>query len=411
MLRKLFSAIVIVVGTLLSAFPTMRIFAHSSGMVTSGVSPGQFPNKQDFVNWQRRAFSTARWWGSFPHNLKVPANEFATYPWAVGPFTKYTGNPVLRPSHTPGAWDQGCFNNGGGVHNGAIIVKGGKFYYIYRGTRPLNDPHNRAVNYICNIGVAISKNGIHFKKDSAVSPIFRKGYRRYSYEDPDVSEYKGTYYLFCNQWDWNNMGDRKINGTFLATSKDLLHWRKIGIVFPDSRRLHRNAVVLQSPHNRAIRVHGKFVMYLDNGLVAYSKNMRHWVTRRRRLHYPGGEVCFALGNYARRHRNRIVLFTGGHFTGHYYAIGEVLFSQKNLAQPLGYLPAPVLAANPNIPYENGFSASDPTKAVSSFDDTIFFTGLTRHDGKWWIYYGGSEYYTCLATAPANTRRHDGINPK
>ncbi|MHB1769278.1 MAG: hypothetical protein ACYCUV_15675 [Phycisphaerae bacterium] len=38
------------------------------------------------------------------------------------------------------------------------------------------------------------------------------------------------------------------------------------------------------------------------------------------------------------------------------------------------------------------------RAVSSFDDTIFFTGLTRHNGKWWMYYGGSEYYTCLATA-------------
>ena len=400
MLRKWW--FVIVGGMALLTFSPPPLLARSSETaVAKAVSPRQFPNRKDYANWRRRAFNPTRWWGNFPHNMKVPANEFATYPWAVGPFVKYAGNPVLRPSHTPGAWDQGCFNNGGGVHNGAIIVKGNRFYYIYRGTRPLHDPHNPAVNYICNIGVAISKDGIHFQKDAAASPIFKKGYHQYSYEDPDVSEYKGTYYLFCNQWDWNNMGDHKINGTFLATSKDLVHWKTIGIVFPNSIRLHRNAVVLQSPHNQAIRVHGKFVMYLDNGLIAYSKNMRHWVTRRRRLHYPGGEVCFALGNYSRRHRQRIVLFTGGHFTGHYYAIGEVLFSARNPAKPRAYLPAPVVMANPQIPYENGFSATNHAKAVSSFDDTIFFTGLTRHAGKWWMYYGGSEYYTCLATAKAH----------
>ncbi len=400
MLRKW---LFVILGSMaLLAFSPLPLLTQSSETaVANAVSSRQFPNQKDYANWRRHAFNPTRWWGNFPHNIKVPVNEFATYPWAVGPFVKYAGNPVLRPSHTPGAWDQGCFNNGGGVHNGAIIVKGNRFYYIYRGTRRLHDPHNPAVNYICNIGVAISKDGIHFQKDTAASPIFKKGYYRYSYEDPDVSEYKGTYYLFCNQWDWNNMGDHKINGTFLATSKDLVHWKTIGIVFPNSIRLHRNAVVLQSPHNQAIRVHGKFVMYLDNGLMAYSKNMRHWVTRRRRLHYPGGEVCFALGNYSRRHRQRIVLFTGGHFTGHYYAIGEVLFSARNPAKPRAYLPAPVVTANPQIPYENGFSATDPVRAVSSFDDTIFFTGLTRHAGKWWMYYGGSEYYTCLATAKAH----------
>ena len=127
--------------------------------------------------------------------------------------------------------------------------------------------------------------------------------------------------------------------------------------------------------------------------------MIHWVTGKKPLRYPGDECCFALTNYSPGHPNRIVLFTGGNFTGYFYAIGEVLFSKKNPAKPLAFLPAPVLKANPKIPYENGFSATDPAKAISSYDDTIFFTGLTRHKGKWWMYYGGSEYYTCLATAP------------
>ena len=46
------------------------------------------------------------------------------------------------------------------------------------------------------------------------------------------------------------------------------------------------------------------------------------------------------------------------------------------------------------------TAEAPHKPISSFADCIFFNGLTRHRGKWWLYYGGSEYYTCLATSPA-----------
>ena len=46
-----------------------------------------------------------------------------------------------------------------------------------------------------------------------------------------------------------------------------------------------------------------------------------------------------------------------------------------------------------------FTAEPPHHPISSFADCIFFNGLTRHNGKWWLYYGGSEYYTCLATTP------------
>jgi len=55
---------------------------------------------------------------------------------------------------------------GGGVHNGSIIVKDGKFYYIYRGERPMDIEH-AVGTYICDIGVAVSNDGVHFTKDNA----------------------------------------------------------------------------------------------------------------------------------------------------------------------------------------------------------------------------------------------------
>ena len=38
--------------------------------------------------------------------------------------------------------------------------------------------------------------------------------------------------------------------------------------------------------------------------------------------------------------------------------------------------------------------------MKSFARQVLGLALTRYKGKWWTYYGGSKYYTCLATATA-----------
>jgi predicted GH43/DUF377 family glycosyl hydrolase len=345
--------------------------------------------------WKYQSFNIDRWWGDFSHDLPDQMDMFASNPWSIGPFKKYRENPVLAP--TAGAWDQGIFS--GGVHNGSIVVKDGLFYYIYRGTRPIDVPTTGEVDYVCDIGIALSKDGIHFAKDEVHSPLFRKGEaRKYSYEDVNLVSHEGIYYLFCNQWLWGHQENYRENGTFLATSTDLLHWTNRGIVFPNAKRTHRNGVVVQNGHNEAVRINGKFVMYINDGLIAYSDDMLSWESRENRNHWPGGEGCFALAEHNPDRPKDIVLFTGGAHTGHWYAVGEVLLSSDDPEKPLGWLPRSPLFAEVKYPYENGFTAEAPHKPISNFSDCIFFNGLTRHEGKWWIYYGGSEYYTCLATA-------------
>jgi predicted GH43/DUF377 family glycosyl hydrolase len=315
----------------------------------------------------------------------------------VGPFQKYEDNPVLSPS--AGKWDEGRY--GGGVHNGAVVRHNGKFYYIYRGEKPIDVKLDSKIDYICDIGLAISDDGIHFTKDDSCSPFFRNGeHRRFSYEDVNIVRHERVYYLFCNQWLWGDQQNPALNGTYLATSTDLKHWDRHGIVFPQAKRIHRNAVVEQDPENNAVRVNGKFVMYINDGLMAYSDDLLHWESREIGDLWPGGEGCFALTNHDPARPDDIVLFTGGHHHGHFYAIGEVRFSRRDPTKALSYLQRPVLSADPSIPYESGYRAEEPHDPISSFRDCIFFNGLTRYDGKWWLYYGGSEYYTCLATAPA-----------
>jgi predicted GH43/DUF377 family glycosyl hydrolase len=347
--------------------------------------------------WENYSYSTERWWGTFPKDLPATTDMYKDNPWAIGPIIKHSGNPVLSPA--AGAWDQGCLD-GGGVHNGSIIVKDDVYYYVYRGDRPIDIKLKTDIDYICDIGVATSTDGVHFSKDTVNSPFFRNGEdKKYCYADVNVVKSKDTYYLFCNQWYWPNTEDHAQNGTFLATSKDLLHWTKKGIVFPKASRTHRNAVVLQNGNNEAVKINGKYVMYINDNLMAYSKDMLHWESKEVKTSFPGGECCFALAEYDNKDPNKIILFTGGNHTGHFYAIGQVLFSKSNPEHPIEYLPKPALYADSTLSYEHGFSATEPNKLVSIFADCIFFNGLTLYKDKWWFYYGGSEYYTCLATAP------------
>lgn len=355
------------------------------------------------AQYERFRYDPERYWGGFPEAVPGEAEGAQTLPdWAIGPFTKHPGNPVLAPS--PDGWDVGAR---GGVHNGSILHRKGKFHYVYRGWMP----HPPTVydewlcgyyDWVCDIGLATSDDGVHFEKDRDHSPFFRTGDdKRFSFEDVNLVEHEGVYYLFCNRWEWERFKDPAWNGVYLATSTDLLHWDKVGLVFPGAATMHRNACVLQNPQNQAVRVNGKFVMFLNFHRIAYSDDLIHWQSEPipPSRHWPGGEGCFALTDYRRTDPGAVLLFTGGNHSGHFYAIGEARFSKNDLTQPIGWLPRPVLAADPAIPFEDGRDPSPPHKSVSYFRDTVFFTGLTRHADQWWLYYGGSERYTCLAQAP------------
>lgn len=358
--------------------------------------PWQYPaNSED--HWTNGfVFDPQRYQGGFP--TEVDENDLQLPAWTIGPFTKYGQNPVLAPG--PQAWDAGRF--GGGVHNGSIIRKDGMFYYVYRGEQAIA-PIN-GIDYLCKIGIAASTDGVHFEKILDRNPLFCAD-DLISYEDVNLLEYEGTYYLFCNRWDWERPSDPSVCGCWLATSTDLLHWQPRGLLFPGAARIHRNGVVLQNPENHPVRVNGQFIMYINDFLIAYSTDLLHWQSREiqanraDRQHWPGGEGCFALANYLPGDPDALLLFTGGHHSGHFYAIGEVRLSKADPERPLAWLPRPILAADPHIPHESGLSASDPQRRISHYRDCIFFNGLTLHAGRWWMYYGGSEYYTCLATAP------------
>ncbi|MFH1008119.1 MAG: hypothetical protein V1800_11580 [Candidatus Latescibacterota bacterium] len=362
----------------------------------------QFSKEEHKQHWEEWQYNEEKYWGGFSRE-HFDAATYILPDWAIGPFEKYAGNPVLAPD--PDGWDCGHF--GGGVHNGSVLKKDERLYYIYRGEFPIPDEprhegrRKAGFDYLCDIGVATSDDGIHFKRLAGPAMGGTDDWM-FSFEDVNCVEHEGRYYMFLNRWDWERFNDPSVCGIYLAVSDDLIHWEHKGLVFPKAKRIHRNGTVLQDPNNRAVRdAHGRFVMYINDQLIAYSDDLSHWESKEMDAVWPGGECAMAFANYHPTNKDHLVLFTGGNHTGHFYAKGEVLFSLKDPEHPIDWLPRPVMAADVKIPYEDGYSAKPPHKPVSYWRDTVFICGMTLFKGKWYAYYGGSEYYTCLATGSSH----------
>ena len=115
----------------------------------------QFSSEDHKKRWAEWRYDEDKYWGGFSREPFDPAT-YRLPDWAIGPFEKYAGNPVFVPD--PTGWDCGHF--GGGVHNGSVLNKDGRLYFIYRGEFPIPDEPRFATrrkagfDYLCDIGVA-----------------------------------------------------------------------------------------------------------------------------------------------------------------------------------------------------------------------------------------------------------------
>jgi predicted GH43/DUF377 family glycosyl hydrolase len=299
--------------------------------------------------------------------------------WAIGPFARYAGNPILKPQGT--GWESlEVFNPG-------VVRVNGVYHMLYRGTRPVN---------ISAIGAATSTDGVHFTR-YAGNPVIGHQFADESIgsEDPRLFYLDGTYYTFYTGFS--------TSGTELneATSSDALHWHQLGAVISGTK----NGALVANPQGRPVRIDGQYLMYYGSGFgntggigYATSPDMVHWTPRGTvNLNYPQAavvEVCVAVTGYravtGAPLNHNIVLFTAGHLNAQqpsYYEISEEEFSSRSPATMLGQLSGPVLA--PATRYEE---AGVTPEAV--FMNTIIWAG-----GEWRMYYGAADTVTGLASAP------------
>ncbi len=120
------------------------------------------------------------------------------------------GNPILAP--------QGDGFESAGVFNPAVIKKDGRFVMLYRA----QDKQGTS-----RLGYAESTDGIHFARRAEPVLAPEADYERGGgVEDPRLVNIAGTYYLTYTAY---NKKDAQL---CLATSKDLTHWQRRGVIMP-----------------------------------------------------------------------------------------------------------------------------------------------------------------------------------
>ena len=202
--------------------------------------------------------------------------------WALLPFVKVDSvNPVLVPGentfHDPiinqeVKWDEKD------VFNPAAIVRNNKVYLLFRAEDKIGKFAGTS-----RLGLAESDDGLHFTKMPV--PVFypdNDTMKIYEWEggveDPRVVEREdGTYILTYTAFDG------KIARLCLASSPDLLHWTKLGLVLTGKYKdtwSKSGAIVAGKENDKIVaqKTNGKYWMYFgDTDLfIASSDDLIHW---------------------------------------------------------------------------------------------------------------------------------------
>jgi predicted GH43/DUF377 family glycosyl hydrolase len=328
--------------------------------------------------------------------------------WALLNFVKVDSiNPILSPnknqsflcpvSNSKVQWEER------NVLNPSAIVREGKVYLIYRAQD--NQMTSR-------LGLAISEDGLHFNKES--EPIFfpdNDSMNRYEWkggvEDPRVIESPdGSYIMTYTSYDG------KIARLCFATSKDLKHWKKQGLVLKDEKHkdlwAKSGAIVGERKGDKivATKINNKYWMYFgDTDLfIAYSEDLIHWDAAINEesqkmisvLHPRMGYFDSRLvepGPFALLKKEGIVLIYNGSNAANYntselpkftYAAGQALFDKtkpyKLIDRTQSYF------IYPDKPYEK----------MGEVNEVCFVEGMVFFKNKWFLYYGTADSKIAVA---------------
>ena len=292
--------------------------------------------------------------------------------WAIGPFVRYGGNPLLRP--------QGDGWESRNVYNPGVLFDQGKFRMLYRAQgKPVTS----------RVGYAESPDGVTFTRNpepliDATEPFEQK----YGCEDARFFKNEGTYYAFYT-------GNKPQGGMAEceATSTDGLHWKKLGVIENGTK----NAALVCDPNGTPVKINGKYAMFIGNAKfgVCYSDDMLTWgpITWID-MHLPPNwvtpfEPCVAVANHSPAHPDDVVLFIAGTLNGKgkwFYAISEVLFSKADLTKKVEQLDDCIM--QPREPYESG-----------QYKNCLWMNCIISHNHHWMMYYGAGDRNVGLATAP------------
>jgi len=365
-------------------------------------------------------------------------------PWMIAPFTQVDAvNPILGPNFDSLFFDPIRKENvrwqARAILGAAAIVKDGKLALIYHAEDSSNGFHGaRGTFGTFRQGLAFSDDGLHFKTESQPvlypdNGLFKDTEWTGGDEIPRIVEGPDkTYYLYYSGWN------RTVTRLSVATSKDLVHWTKHGLIFAKAYNgkygktwCKAGAVITELKDNRlqAVKIHGKYWMYFGEGdmHIATSEDLINWTPIEIA---PGQANAPAEGERRYGHdqdsSNLLVIQFPriGKFDSELVESGVAVLTSKGIvhiynASDKDSPDAPNWKKQSELYYSLGqalMSADDPTKLLDRSDvsflkpdrdfeelgatpHVVYLTGIAWYHGKWMIYYNGADWMVGVANTP------------
>jgi len=185
----------------------------------------------------------------------------STSHWTHVSWSRLSPDPIISP--------QGDGWEAAGTFNPAVIAHRGKFVMLYRAQDKAGTSR---------LGYAESSDGIHFSRRSQPVLSPEAAYEKDGgVEDPRLVKFGDTYYLTYTGY---NKKDAQL---CLATSKDLLHWQRQGVILP-AYKGHWNVGWTKSGAIVPEKINGRYWMYFlgtsadktDQMGLASSTDLIHW---------------------------------------------------------------------------------------------------------------------------------------
>ena len=291
-------------------------------------------------------------------------------------FRRLSDNPIITPRGRD--WESA------GTFNPAAVVRNDKIVMLYRA---------QDANGTSRLGYADSDDGVHFTRrhDPVLSPQTSEE-KDGGVEDPRLVKFGDTYYLTYTAY---NKKDAQLS---LATSADLIHWDRKGVILP-AYKGNWNVGWTKSGAIVPERIEGKYWMYFlgtsadhtDQMGLAYSTDLIYWteatsvpVLPRRpgkfdsRVVEPGPPPIVT--------RNGIVLIYNAADDKLVYRTAIAVFDRNDPRKVVSRSLEPLFA--PEKDWEKN----------GQVPNVVFVEGMVEKNGRHLIYYGGADKYVGVAEA-------------
>ena len=289
-----------------------------------------------------------------------------------------------RLSHEPIIAPRGDGWESAGTFNPAVVLRGEKIVMLYRA----QDKQGTS-----RLGYAESSDGIHFSRRD--EPVLRPSadYEKDGgVEDPRLVQFDDTYYLTYTGY---NKKDAQL---CLATSKDLIHWDRKGVIIPANKG-NWNVKWTKSGAIVPEKIGGKYWMYFlgtsadgkDQGGLASSTDLFHWTEATQtpvlpvrpgrfdsRVAEPGPSPIVT--------DQGLVLIYNGADDKLVYRTGMAVFDRNDPRRLIWRSDQPVFA--PEKDWEK----------VGQVPNVVFVEGMIQRGDRFWFYYGGADKYVGVAEA-------------